>query len=281
MSSPTLEGLCSDQFARRVASTMGRHRSRSDRARMLDLEKLTDEGMKADLIAISPAAPKWVVKVFPDNDGYLAFVRAVFLNEIQSVHFPIVKRLVKLDNHNWLAVIERLDTYGDGDVYMAEESPEYRQLRYLVGLNGWGGTPGLLTPHKSTVNTPPHSLVVAMEQITQLYQKYDLSDDMHSGNFMMRGDCVVITDPFTAPASGPQQRERHLYLNSNIGVGQFADALEEEQNDNLADTSDSGHDTSSVSDASGSSIHSYTTQDLLLVSGSWLLSEKAAQGAAA
>lgn len=113
-----------------------------------------------------PSDPSLVIKVGGDvKDSWLGF--AMYVHEHPASCFPRIEQIILHQNY-YIAIMER--------------------------LSKWRGEPGFPSSSYERIDWVSKRLGEPAVRMFQVLGKYET--DLHRGNFMMRGDELVLTDPY-------------------------------------------------------------------------------------
>lgn len=166
--------------------------------------------------------PNWVLKVFPPDDGYFLFVKAIEEKKLKGTAFPKIRNLTlhtTTDGHRmWYSVeIERLDPcwprkgssesvkfkgYTVTDEYDYDLSRLIRGAGVYTHLHRYGNRRWDWEDYENIIKYKlSRSERKCLRMLAKLHDRCTskietLRLDLHGGNFMRRHNTLVIIDPF-------------------------------------------------------------------------------------
>jgi hypothetical protein len=147
-----------------------------------------------------------VLKVFDDEDrGYLQFIR--FIKKNPNPHYPVfLSKLTKVSDWIYAIRIEKLTPIG-GNYHGASKQDLSETLRRMTRFNNWdemiadaaaregeNNQPEIIELLKYFQKTQPGLLDAVRLLYSNAKKKTDV--DLHDENIMLRGDTIVISDPW-------------------------------------------------------------------------------------
>jgi len=133
-----------------------------------------------------PRRPNEVIKLFHKNPNYLKWAEYCKAYSKKNEHLPKITMIKSVDNQTAFVMMEKLDPLTDKRFLDA--------MGFVWSMYGPWPTPAqvLHAGHKLKAEFP--KLYFTFKDMSQKFSRMK-NWDMHSGNFMQRGDTVVITDP--------------------------------------------------------------------------------------
>lgn len=143
-----------------------------------------------------------VLKVFDDDRGYLQFIR--FVKKNPSQHYPVfLSKLVKVSPWINAIRIEKLTPIGRNYRGVSKEDLS-EIIRRMSWYDNWDemiadttkrqGTKEIIELLKYFQKTQPGLLDAVRSLFSNTKKKTDV--DLHDDNMMLRGDTIVISDPW-------------------------------------------------------------------------------------
>lgn len=174
---------------------LGKHDEYNDKDRIdIFVEKIKDMGYKPVQLGRGyfgevyqhPRRPDDVIKLFHKNPNYLKWAEYCKTYYKKNPHLPRITMIKSIDNQTAFVMMEKLDDLTDkrfkdamGDVWQ---------------MYGPWPTPGQVLHAGRRLKAEFPKLYFTFKDMAARFGKIK-NWDMHSGNFMQRGDTVVITDP--------------------------------------------------------------------------------------
>lgn len=133
-----------------------------------------------------PRRPNEVIKLFHKNPNYLKWAEYCKAYSKKNEHLPKITMIKSVDNQTAFVMMEKLEPLTDKRFLDA--------MGFVWSMYGPWPTPAqvLHAGHKLKAEFP--KLYYTFKDMSQKFSRMK-NWDMHSGNFMQRGDTVVITDP--------------------------------------------------------------------------------------
>lgn len=130
----------------------------------------------------------YVLKLFKSIDtGYMAFINIAQASN--NIHFPVFRgKMMKITEHYYAIRIEKLSEMPD--------TIETDKITDLIA--GYVDSPNhqmIIERMKKLEKTQP-GIIEACDILHVALNRLGIADDLHVGNFMLRGKTIVITDPF-------------------------------------------------------------------------------------
>jgi len=118
----------------------------------------------------------------PENDGWFAFAAWLRKERIDNIHFPRIHELAHHGSY-YMARMERLTNFKELTDNNRRTLASVQRVAWR--WSGW----------EDEIATMSAPLREAVDSLRQFLGGYGL--DLHGGNFMQRGDTVVINDPLS------------------------------------------------------------------------------------
>lgn len=130
----------------------------------------------------------WVFKLFYNDPSYFKFFEFVRANQ-GNPYLPKIKgKYIKIANGVYMVRIEKLEPYKWHNEKQKEIAKAIEDIY----------KPAQIKKRAARIKQVSPLLYTTLEKISKIVGKGDQLD-LHSGNFMFRGDTVVITDPIYSP----------------------------------------------------------------------------------
>lgn len=130
----------------------------------------------------------WVFKLFYNDPSYFKFFEFVRANQ-GNPYLPKIKgKYIKIANGVYVVRIEKLQEFNWRDEKQKEIAKAIEDIY----------SPAQIKKRAARIKQVSPLLYTTLEKISKIVGKGDQLD-LHSGNFMFRGDTVVITDPIYSP----------------------------------------------------------------------------------
>lgn len=131
----------------------------------------------------------YVIKIFKNDAAYLAFVEYCLTRS--SPHLPKFRgKPLSIDGEHFLVRMEMLTPYNQGNKLLLDIS---RMCEFFEN----GGSPSTIkSPIDKNIYRKHKSL---FDVCYDLFKNTQYTYDIHEGNLMMRGDTIVIVDPYYQP----------------------------------------------------------------------------------
>jgi hypothetical protein len=135
----------------------------------------------------------YMIKVFRGDPAYLKFVQ--FCQGRKDPHLPAFRGKVVLITRGVYAVrVERLTQLDSGLYGLAEKFEEFAHshmsVEEFIDDASYYGNPQAAALLKANAG------VLQTIEALKAHVSRDIRFDLHNGNFMMRGDTIVVSDPF-------------------------------------------------------------------------------------
>lgn len=130
----------------------------------------------------------FVLKLFRSIDtGYMEFIKIAQASN--NIHFPVFRgKMMKVTNQYYAIRIERL--------YEMPNTDETDNITDLIA--GYIEVPNrqMYIKRMKTLEETQPGIIEACDILHRAMHRLDINNDLHAGNFMLRGKTIVITDPF-------------------------------------------------------------------------------------
>jgi hypothetical protein len=133
-----------------------------------------------------PRRPDEVIKLFHKNPNYLKWAEYCKAYSKKNEHLPRITMIKSIDNQTAFVMMEKLEPLTDKG---------FKDAMGLVwSMYGPWPTPSQVLHAGIKLKAEFPKLYYTFKDMSQKFSRMK-NWDMHSGNFMQRGDTVVITDP--------------------------------------------------------------------------------------
>ena len=133
-----------------------------------------------------PRRPNEVIKLFHKNPNYLKWAEYCKAYSKKNEHLPRITMIKSVDNQTAFVMMEKLDPLTDKRFLDA--------MGFVWSMYGPWPTPAQVLHAGIKLKAEFPKLYFTFKDMSQKFSRMK-NWDMHSGNFMQRGDTVVITDP--------------------------------------------------------------------------------------
>jgi hypothetical protein len=133
-----------------------------------------------------PRRPDEVIKLFHKNPNYLKWAEYCKANSKKNEHLPRITMIKSVDNQTAFVMMEKLEPLTDKRFKDA--------MGFVWSMYGPWPTPAQVIHAGIKLKAEFPKLYYTFKDMAQRFGKIK-NWDMHSGNFMQRGDTPVITDP--------------------------------------------------------------------------------------
>ena len=133
-----------------------------------------------------PRRPNEVIKLFHKNPNYLKWAEYCKAYSKKNEHLPKITMIKSVDNQTAFVMMEKLDPLTDKRFKDA--------MGFVWSMYGPWPTPAQVLHAGIKLKAEFPKLYFTFKDMSQKFSRMK-NWDMHSGNFMQRGDTVVITDP--------------------------------------------------------------------------------------
>lgn len=133
-----------------------------------------------------PRRPNEVIKLFHKNPNYLKWAEYCKAYSKKNEHLPRITMIKSIDNQTAFVMMEKLEPLTDERFKDA--------MGFVWSMYGPWPTPAQVLHAGIKLKAEFPKLYYTFKDMSQKFSRMK-NWDMHSGNFMQRGDTVVITDP--------------------------------------------------------------------------------------
>jgi hypothetical protein len=133
-----------------------------------------------------PRRPNEVIKLFHKNPNYLRWAEYCKAYSSKNEHLPRITMIKSIDNLTAFVIMEKLEPLTDDNFRTA--------MGEVYDVYGPWPTPEQILHVGQKLKTEYTKLYFTFKDMAQRFSRMK-NWDMHIGNFMQRGNTVVITDP--------------------------------------------------------------------------------------